>query len=109
MPNGLWLESSAAGGGELRLVATSVHREVLECGPDVSGPQSTTLSRWCPRWPCRVRGASDDWHRVGGGQAGAVHAAEGGRGVFVSVDGGAAGFCNYRASRGEGDCGWNWR
>jgi hypothetical protein len=48
-PHGLWLESSAAGGGELRLVATSAHREVLECGPDVSGPQSTTLSRWCPR------------------------------------------------------------
>jgi len=49
MPNGLWLESSAAGGGELRLVATSAHREVWECGPDVSGPLSTTLSRWCPR------------------------------------------------------------
>ena len=59
---GLWLESSAPGGGEFCLVATTVDREVLECGsplplwieaaPSKSGsglPQSTTLSRWCPR------------------------------------------------------------
>jgi hypothetical protein len=61
-PQGLWLESTAPGGGELHLVATTVHREVLECGsllplwnepaPSESGrglPLSTTLSRWCPR------------------------------------------------------------
>jgi hypothetical protein len=59
----LWLESTVPGGGEFRLVGTAVHREVLEYGPDASGPlwnepappesgrrlpQSTTLSRWCP-------------------------------------------------------------
>jgi hypothetical protein len=61
---GLWLESTVPGGGEFRLVATTVRREVLQCGPDASGPlwnepapsesgrglpQSKTLSRWCPR------------------------------------------------------------
>jgi hypothetical protein len=61
-PEGLWLESTVPGGGEFHLVATTVHREVSECGsllpfwnepaPPESGrglPQSTTLSRWCPR------------------------------------------------------------
>ncbi len=38
---GLCLESTALGGGELRLVATAVHREVL-------GPQSMMLTPWSP-------------------------------------------------------------
>jgi hypothetical protein len=36
-PQGLWLESTVPGGGQFRLVATGVHREVLECGPDALG------------------------------------------------------------------------
>jgi hypothetical protein len=31
---GLWLESTAPGGGEFRLAATAMHREAWECGPD---------------------------------------------------------------------------
>ncbi len=62
---GLWLESTVPGGGEFRLVATTVDREGSECridapgqlwnepapsesGPDSSGPHAVTLSRWCP-------------------------------------------------------------
>jgi hypothetical protein len=67
-PQGLWLESTAPGGGEFRLVATTVRREVLDCGSPLplsegagsfqSGrglPQSKTLARWCPL----LEGASD--------------------------------------------------
>lgn len=61
---GLWLESTAPGGGEFRLMATAVCRTVVDCGgpsplsdepgarqsgADGSGPQSTMLARWCPR------------------------------------------------------------
>jgi hypothetical protein len=64
---GLWVESTTPSGGRLRLVATAVGREVLECGSPLplSGAadsfqsarglaHSTTLSRWC-------QGLSDSW------------------------------------------------
>ena len=66
--HGLWLESTAPGGGEFRLIATTVRREVSDCGspPPLSEgagsfqsgrglPQSKTLARWCPL----LEGASD--------------------------------------------------